>query len=71
MAFQSSRALALKSLVAWRKSGKYANLEVGASLGRSGLSPADKSLYTAMVYGVVERSVTLDYIVSCPFVAPA
>ena len=60
----TSRSLALKSVAAWRKNGKYANLEVNASLDRADLSPADRALYTAMVYGVVERAVTLDHIIA-------
>ena len=58
------RSLALRSVTAWRKNGKYANLEVNAVLDRSDLSAADRALYTAMVYGVVERAVTLDYIIA-------
>lgn len=35
------RSLALASLVRWRADGKYANLEVAASLGRADLSDKD------------------------------
>ena len=58
------RALALASLVRLRADGKYANLEVAASLGRADLSDKDRALYTALVYGVVERSITLDHILA-------
>lgn len=58
------RSLALASLVRWRRAGKYANLEVAASLGRADLSDKDKALYTALVYGCVERAVTLDHILA-------
>lgn len=58
------RALAVKSLCAWRKNGKYTNLEVSATLDRSELSAPDRALYTNIVYGTAERAVTLDYIVS-------
>ena len=42
------------------KSGKYTNLEVNATLERSELSGADRGLYTALVYGVWERIITID-----------
>lgn len=60
----SPRAAAIRSLYACRKNGKYTNLEVSASLDRSPLSASDRALYTAMVYGAVERSITLDYVIS-------
>ena len=58
------RSLALASLVKWRSRGKYANLEVAASLSRCDLDLRDRALYTALVYGVVERALTLDYILA-------
>ena len=57
------RRLALDSLVKWEKQGKYASLEAAATLDRDTLRGADKGLYSAIVYGVVERAVTLDYII--------
>lgn len=64
MTAQSPRAAAFASLLAWEKSGRYANLEVNASLSAAALSEADRALYTALVYGVIERLITLDYIIS-------
>ena len=58
------RAAAAASLIAWEKNGRYANLEVAASLTDSAMSEADRSLYTALVYGVIERVITLDYIIA-------
>ena len=58
------RYIALLSLVACDKNDKYTNLEVNASLSRSALNPQDRALYTALVYGVAERSITLDYVIS-------
>lgn len=58
-----ARAAAFASLLAWEKSGRYANLEVNASLAAGTLSGADRALYTTLVYGVIERLLTLDYIV--------
>ncbi|MBO5671090.1 MAG: 16S rRNA (cytosine(967)-C(5))-methyltransferase RsmB, partial [Clostridia bacterium] len=60
----SPRAAALTSLLAWEKKGRYANLEVNALLSKSSMSEADRGLYTALVYGVIERAVTLDYVMA-------
>ena len=60
----SCRALALDSLIALERDGRYSNLEVDARLKRSSLSDADRALYTRLVYGVTERRITLDYIIS-------
>lgn len=57
------RQLALRSLVACEKDGKYSNLEVNAALVSSGITGADSALYTRLVYGVLERKITLDYII--------
>ena len=62
----SCRRLALESLVALERDGRYSNLEVNSVLaGSSGaaLDPADRALYTKLVYGVTERRLTLDYII--------
>jgi len=61
---EDPRAAALESLLALERDGKYSNLEVSASLNRSRMSEQDKGLYTALVYGVIERSLTLDYIIT-------
>ena len=57
-----AREAALKSLLKM-KSGKYTNLEVNATLTRADMSAADRGLYTALVYGVRERIITLDKII--------
>ncbi|MBQ4066318.1 MAG: 16S rRNA (cytosine(967)-C(5))-methyltransferase RsmB [Clostridia bacterium] len=54
-----AREAAHKSLLKM-KSGKYTNLEVNATLTRTDMSAADRGLYTALVYGVCERIITLD-----------
>lgn len=58
------RAAAAASLLSWEKNGRFANLEVNASLASSALSEADRGLYTALVYGVIERAITLDHIIA-------
>ena len=58
------RQLALRSLVRCEKDGKFANLEVNAALKGASLSELDRGLYTALVYGVAERALTLDYMIA-------
>lgn len=44
--------------------GQYSNLALDTALERSGLSPADRALTARLVYGVLERRLTLDCILS-------
>jgi len=60
----SPRKLALDSLLACEKCGKYTNLEIDSGLKGASLSAADRGLYTRLVYGVSERQITLDYILN-------
>ncbi|MBQ2730032.1 MAG: 16S rRNA (cytosine(967)-C(5))-methyltransferase RsmB [Clostridia bacterium] len=55
-----ARAAAHASLLKM-KSGKYTNLEVNSTLTKTNLSGADRGFYTALVYGVCERIITLDH----------
>ena len=59
----TARGLAFASLLSFCKNGRYSNLEVDAVLRTTGaeLSAADRGLYTRLVYGVVERLLTLDH----------
>lgn len=57
------RRLAVRSLVKWENSGKYVPIETASTLSRAALSDTDRRFYTALVYGVVERAVTLDYVI--------
>ena len=54
------RSLAIKSLLKIEKSGKYSNLEVDAAAESSGMAEADRRLYSRLVYGALERKITLD-----------
>ncbi len=56
-----ARQKAVQSLIAIEKNRRYSNLELDASLTKSDLSDADRRLYAALLYGVVERKITLDY----------
>lgn len=58
------RKLAFDSLKKCEKDGKYSNLEVSSLIVRSDLDPRDKGLFTALVYGVIEKRITLDALIS-------
>ncbi len=56
------RALALELLLRCEAAGQYANITLDTALSRErGMSPADRSLLTALFYGVIERRITLDH----------
>lgn len=46
------------------RDGKFANIEISTTLERNLLSDADKRLYTRLVYGVIEKRMTLDEIIT-------
>ena len=58
------RYLALKTLLSAQKNGKYINLATDSAINAASLTEADKSLFTSIVYGVTERQITLDFIIS-------
>ncbi|MDI6871539.1 MAG: 16S rRNA (cytosine(967)-C(5))-methyltransferase RsmB [Bacillota bacterium] len=60
---RGSRELALEVLCAIEERGAYASLALGSALARSGLSAADRGLATELVYGVVRRRLTLDWVI--------
>ncbi len=60
----TAREAAYRSLYLCERDKKYSSLEIDASIKRFSLEGADKGLYTALVYGVIERKITLDYIIS-------
>ncbi|MBE6672068.1 MAG: 16S rRNA (cytosine(967)-C(5))-methyltransferase RsmB [Ruminococcaceae bacterium] len=56
------RRAAYNSLLRLEKEGRYSNLETDLTLKKEQLSQKDRALYTLLVYGVIERRVTLDYV---------
>lgn len=58
------REAALNSLLRCEKEGRYTNIELDASIKKYNLSGVDRSFFTALVYGVTERKITLDYILT-------
>ena len=47
------------------KQRQYSNLALDAALKKSELADHDRALVTTLVYGVLERRLTLDYQISC------
>ncbi|MBQ3547067.1 MAG: 16S rRNA (cytosine(967)-C(5))-methyltransferase RsmB [Clostridia bacterium] len=44
--------------------GAYSNIAVNSYLKEADLTPADKAFATALIYGVLDRKITLDYVIS-------
>ena len=59
----NARALALDILIKCENGG-YSNIALDVAIKRNTLSSADRGLMTALIYGVIERKITLDYIIS-------
>ena len=59
----TARAAAFRSLIACERDRKYSNLEIDAAIRRFRLEGPERGLYTALTYGVIERQITLDYII--------
>ena len=60
----NAREAAYKSLLRIEKDKKYAALELDSVISSGKLDEADRSLYTSVLYGVTEKKITLDYIIS-------
>ena len=59
----TARALALATLLSVER-GQYGNIAVDTALKRTPLSESDRHLYTVLVYGVIERKTTLEYLLT-------
>jgi 16S rRNA (cytosine967-C5)-methyltransferase len=59
----NARSLALEVLTRCENGG-YSNIALDTVIKRNNLSSADRGLMTAIIYGVIERKITLDYIIS-------
>jgi len=60
-ASKSPRELALDALVKVSQSGAYSNLQLNRTLQDAKLQRADAALVTELVYGTIQRQLTLDY----------
>lgn len=61
---QSARGAAVRVLSAVRREGSYSNIALDNLLSDTPLSPADAALATRLIYGVLERQITLDWCLS-------
>lgn len=59
-----ARRLAVKALLKVEADGAYSNITLNNVFRQSAASPEEKSLASAIFYGVLERKITLDYILS-------
>ena len=60
----TARELALQTLLKCEAAGQYANLALDSAIKReSGLTGADKALFTALFYATVEHRITLDHVI--------
>lgn len=57
------RKLAFDVLKKMSASGQFSNIAIDRALNVSGLGESDKGLFTAIVMGVVERRITLDFFI--------
>lgn len=55
------RRLAFRSLIDCEANARYTNLELNTVISRTPMTPRERALYTALLYGVTERRITLDY----------
>ncbi len=58
------RKAAIRSLIRIEKDGRYSNLETESVLRGGEMTGPDRRLYSRLVYGAIERKITLDLIIS-------
>lgn len=58
------RDAVVNSLMRTQNGSKFSNLELDSALEKYDFSPKDRALFTALYYGVIERQITLDKIIS-------
>lgn len=60
----NARKLAVKALLKINKDFAYSNLTLNSVFKESDATSSEKALATALVYGVLDRKITLDYVLS-------
>ena len=60
----TARQIALLSLCRCESDGKYSNLELDSAIKKFRLEGAERKLYSKLVYGTIEKKITLDYVIS-------
>ena len=58
------RDAVVNSLMRTQSGSKFSNLELDSALEKYDFSQKDRALFTALYYGVIERQITLDKIIS-------
>ena len=57
----SAREAALQTLIRCERDGSYSNIESNSQIKKHSLEGKERALFTALVRGVIERIITLDY----------
>ncbi len=57
------REAAYLSLERCDKTDKFSNLELDSAIKKYGYTGSDRAFFTTLVYGVIERRITLDYVI--------
>ncbi len=60
----NARKVAVKALLDVNSSGAYSNITLNKVLKNTDLNDVDKAFTTALFYGVLDRRITLDYVLS-------
>ena len=60
----SGRRIAVQALLRVETAGSYSNIVLDQQLQSSGLSARDRAFASALFYGVLEKKITLDYVIS-------
>ena len=60
----SARLVAAKVISDIQRSKSYSNIAADAAISAAGLSRADSALASMIIYGVLQRKITLDRILS-------
>ena len=58
------RKVAYESLLKCEVRQSYPNIEIDSAIEKHGITGVDRAFYTALVYGTIERKITLDYIIN-------
>ncbi len=59
---KTARDVAVEALVTWEREHTYSNIMLDQLLQRERLSKAEASLATRLIYGVIERCITIDWL---------
>ncbi len=60
----NAREAAYTALLRYENNASYSNIELDGTIKKYGLVGVERSFFTALFYGVIERSITLDYYIT-------